>query len=213
MLSMSLFRSSSVDSLNLPNDCKRSHVSVLIFSDFLPSAIVCNPVSIISYTLYLLYYIYIVHIVYSVHKLYIYLSVPRDVMSNMTSLTEKALGNLDEVQLELDSSTEYFKPRAGPTYVLEIDIDKHQIIITESDRFKDSAGKPLKQYQFIIKHVNNGIEQKWNVTSKNLVRQLMTEIRKGFKVIKIQRTGEDKNTTYQIEGVQKLGPNVAIEYQ
>jgi hypothetical protein len=123
-------------------------------------------------------------------------------MSNTTSLTDKALGNLDEVQLELDSSTEYFKPRAGTTYVLEIDIEKHQILITESDRFKDPAGKPLKQYQFIIKHVNNGIEQKWNVTSKNLVRQLMTEIRKGFKVIKIQRMGEDKSTTYQIDGVQ-----------
>jgi hypothetical protein len=123
-------------------------------------------------------------------------------MSNMTSLNEKAIGNLDKIQLELDSSTEFFKPKPGYVYVVEIDIEKHEIEVTESDRFKDTAGKPLKQYQFIVKHVNNGIEQKWNVTSKNLVRQLMTEIRKGIKVIRIQRTGEDKNTTYQINGVQ-----------
>jgi hypothetical protein len=123
-------------------------------------------------------------------------------MSNMTSLNEKAIGNLDKIQLELDSSTEFFKPKPGYVYVVEIDIEKHEIEVTESDRFKDTAGKPLKQYQFIVKHVNNGIEQKWNVTSKNLVRQLMPEIRKGIKVIRIQRTGEDKNTTYQINGMQ-----------
>ena len=125
-------------------------------------------------------------------------------MSTMTSspINEKILSNLDKIQLDLDSSTEYFKPKAGITYILEIDIDKHPIASLESEKFKDPTGKPLKQYQFIIKHVNNGIEQKWNVTSKNLVRQLMTEIRKGFKVIKVERIGEDKSTKYNVQGIQ-----------
>jgi hypothetical protein len=82
-------------------------------------------------------------------------------------------------------------------YIVEIDIDRHEIEVTESDRFK--AG-PLRV--FVIKHVNNGVEQKWTVLSKTLVRQLMTEIRKGFKVMEIQRVGEDRSTTYTVEGIQ-----------
>jgi hypothetical protein len=129
-------------------------------------------------------------------------------MTSSTSATatatidDKVLSNLDQIQLELDSSTEYFKPKAGTTYVIEIDIEKHPIESKESDKFKDSAGKPLKQYQFVIKHVNNGIEQKWSVSSKKLVRQLMDQIRRGVKVMKVQRIGEDKNTIYIVEGVQ-----------
>jgi hypothetical protein len=121
----------------------------------------------------------------------------------MTStINEKVQSNLDQIQLDLDTSTKYFKPKTGTTYVIEIDLEKHPIETKESDKFKDASGKPLKQYQFIIRHVNNSIEQKWNVSSKTLVRQLMEQIRKGLKVIKVQRIGEDRNTTYQIEGVQ-----------
>jgi hypothetical protein len=125
-------------------------------------------------------------------------------MSTMTSssITDKAQNQLDKIQLDIETSTEYFKPKASHTYVLEIDIDKHEILITESDRFKDSRDKPLKQYQFLVKHVNNGVEQKWTVSSKRLVRQLMSEIRKGFKVMEIQRIGEDRDTTYIVKGIQ-----------
>jgi hypothetical protein len=95
-------------------------------------------------------------------------------MSNMTLTTihEKVQENLDQIQLDLDSSTEYSKPKAGTIYVIEIDLENHPIETKESDKFKDATGKPLKQYQFIIKHTNNNIEQKWNVSSKTLVRQL-----------------------------------------
>jgi hypothetical protein len=123
-------------------------------------------------------------------------------MSNMTSLTEKAQSQLDKIQLDIETSTQFFKPKAGHTYVVEIDIDKHEIEITESDRFKDSRDKPLKQYQFIVKHVNNGVEQKWTVSSKRLVRQPMGEIRKGFKVMQVERIGEDRDTTYIVKGIQ-----------
>jgi hypothetical protein len=125
-------------------------------------------------------------------------------MSNMTSstLTEKEQSQLNKIELDIETSTQFFKPKAGHTYVVEIDIDKHEIEITESDRFKDSRDKPLKQYQFVVKHVNNGVEQKWTVSSKRLVRQLMSEIRKGFKVMEIQRIGEDRDTTYIVKGLQ-----------
>jgi hypothetical protein len=122
--------------------------------------------------------------------------------TNMTSLSERAQNQLDKIQLDIETSTQFFKPKPGHTYVLEIDIDKHEIEVTESDRFKDSRDKPLKQYQFVVKHVNNGVEQKWTVSSKRLVRQLMSEIRKGFKVMEIQRIGEDRDTTYIVKGIQ-----------
>jgi hypothetical protein len=122
--------------------------------------------------------------------------------TNMTSLSERAQNQLDKIQLDIETSTQFFKPKPGHTYVLEIDIDKHEIEVTESDRFKDSRDKPLKQYQSVVKHVNNGVEQKWTVSSKRLVRQLMSEIRKGFKVMEIQRIGEDRDTTYIVKGIQ-----------
>jgi hypothetical protein len=124
--------------------------------------------------------------------------------TNMTSttITEKAQNMLDKIQLDIETSTEYFKPKPDTTYVIEIDIDKHEIDIKDSDKFKDSAGRPLKQYQFVVKHVNNGVEQKWTVSSKRLVRQLMNEIRKGFKVMQLERIGEDRDTTYRVSGIQ-----------
>ena len=122
--------------------------------------------------------------------------------STTTTINDKVRTNLDQIQLDLDTSTEYFKPKTGTTYLIEIDAEKHPIETKESDKFKDTAGKPLKQYQFVIKHVNNSIEQKWPVSSKTLVRQLMGEIRKGFKIIKVQRIGEDRNTVYEVAGVQ-----------
>jgi hypothetical protein len=122
--------------------------------------------------------------------------------TNMTSLTEKAQNQLDKIQLDIETSTQFFKPKSNNRYVIEIDIDKHEIEITEPDRFKDSRDKPLKQYQFVVKHVNNGVEQKWTVSSKRLVRQIMSEIRKGFKVMQIERIGEDRDTTYIVKGIQ-----------
>jgi hypothetical protein len=115
-------------------------------------------------------------------------------------LGSKALENLREIELDLDTSGEYFKPQTGTTYEVEIDIDKHRIVPIESDKFKDSNGKPLKQYRFIIRHVGNNIEQKWNVTSKTLLRQLMGEIRQNHKLFRITRNGEDRSTTYAVEG-------------
>lgn len=119
---------------------------------------------------------------------------------SQNQLSEKVLDNLKEIELDLDTSGEYFKPQAGTTYDVEIDIEKHRIVLTDSEKFKTANGKPLKQYQFIIRHVGNNVEQKWSITSKALLRQLMTEIRQNHKLFQITRNGEGPSTTYNVVG-------------
>jgi len=82
-----------------------------------------------------------------------------------------------------------------------VDLDKHKIKPVENERFKDVHGKPLKRYEFIITHVNNQKEQIWTV-SKTVCLQILEQLRKGFRVMKVIRTGADRSTTYEIEGIQ-----------
>jgi hypothetical protein len=122
--------------------------------------------------------------------------------TNATStISEQAQSNIDEIELDLVTSSQYFKPRPGTTYVIQIDLDKHKIVPVENDRFKDAQGKPVKRYELVIVHVNNQKEQIWTV-SKTVCLQILGELRKGFKVLKVIRTGADRSTTYAIEGIQ-----------
>ena len=122
--------------------------------------------------------------------------------SNMTqSLSESAKSNIEEIELDAITSSQYFKPKPGTTYVIRVDLDKHKIKPVENPKFTDSQGKPLKRYEFVIAHVNNQKEQIWTV-SKQSVLQILGELRKGFKILKVIRTGADRSTTYQIQGVQ-----------
>ena len=122
-------------------------------------------------------------------------------MSNMTStqqdkrLSEKAQSNLDEIELDAATSSSYFKPKPGTVYVLEIDLDKHEIKPTENPKFTDSQGRPLKRYELIVMHPNNGREQIWTV-SKTVIGQIIAEIRKGFKILEIERIGEDREVQF-----------------
>jgi hypothetical protein len=116
-------------------------------------------------------------------------------------LSTKTLSNLDEIELDVTTSSQYFKPRPGTTYVVQVDLDKHRIQPVETAKFTDSNGKPLKRYELIIVHVNNQKEQVWTV-SKTVCLQIIEQIRKGFKVLKVVRTGSDRSTTYSIEGIQ-----------
>lgn len=79
-------------------------------------------------------------------------------------------------------------------------MDKNKIKPVET-KFTDAQGKPVKRYELVIVHVNNQKEQIWTV-SKTVCMQIIGEIRKGFHVLKVIRIGTDRNTTYQIEGVQ-----------
>jgi len=122
-------------------------------------------------------------------------------MSNTTSLNESAKSNLDEIEQELETSSQYFKPKLGKVYIIRMDPQNDKIMPVENDRFKDIQGKPIERYQCKITHVNNGKQQLWD-TSKTLCQQIITELSKGFSVLKITRTGTDRSTTYMIEGVQ-----------
>jgi hypothetical protein len=123
-------------------------------------------------------------------------------MSTMTStISEQAKSNIDEIELDVTSSSQYFKPRPGTTYVIQVDLDKFKIKPVENPKFTDTSGKPLKRYEIVIVHINNQKEQIWTV-SKTVCLQIIDQIKKGFNVMKVVRTGVDRSTTYAIEGVQ-----------
>jgi hypothetical protein len=62
--------------------------------------------------------------------------------------------------------------------------------------------KPLKRYEFVITHVNNQKQQIWTV-SKTVCLQILEQLRKGFRVLKVKRTGADRSVTYAIEGIHR----------
>ena len=101
----------------------------------------------------------------------------------------------------LQRQVSYFKPKPGTTYVIKVDLDKHRIKPVESSKFTDAKGQPLKRYEIIITHVNNGHEQIWTV-GKTVCMQIIEQIRKGFNVFKVVRTGADRTTIYTFEGIQ-----------
>jgi hypothetical protein len=116
-------------------------------------------------------------------------------------LDQSAIDNLESIEEEIETSSQYFKPKPDKTYVIKLDPQNDKIVPTENDRFKDANGNPIKRYECKITHVNNGKEQKWTV-SKTVCLQIVEQLRKGFTVLKVTRHGEDRTTTYQIEGIQ-----------
>jgi len=116
-------------------------------------------------------------------------------------LEQSAIDNLRFIEEEIETSSQYFKPKPGKTYVIRLDPKNDKIVPVENDRFKDANGKPIKRYQFKITHVNNSRQQLWD-TSKTVCLQLIAELGKGFKVLKVTRTGADRSTTYSIKGIQ-----------
>ena len=114
--------------------------------------------------------------------------------------SQSAMDNLLSVEEEIETSSQYFKPKPGKTYVIRMD-PQNKIEMVTTDRFKDSAGKPLKRYECRITHVNNGKEQLWD-TSKTVCLDIVNWLKKGFTVLKVTRDGADRSTKYTIEGVQ-----------
>jgi hypothetical protein len=120
----------------------------------------------------------------------------------MTSnISEQTQSNIDEIELDVVTSSQYFKAKPGTTYVIRIDLDKHKIKPVENPKFIDSHGRPVKMYEFVITHVNNQADQIWTV-SKTVCLQILEQIRKGFRTMKVTRAGTGRSTTYQIEGIQ-----------
>jgi hypothetical protein len=112
-----------------------------------------------------------------------------------------AKDNLSEIEEEIETSSQYFKPKPDKTYVISMDPQKDKIVPTENDRFKDANGNPLKRYECKITHVNSGREQKWTV-AKTVCLQIIEQLKKNSTVLRVIRHGSDRATTYTIEGMQ-----------
>jgi hypothetical protein len=67
-------------------------------------------------------------------------------MSKVTSINEQALSNIDEIEQELETSSQYFKPKPGKTYVIKLDPQNDKIVPIENERFKDTyTGKTYQK--------------------------------------------------------------------
>lgn len=119
---------------------------------------------------------------------------------NQEQLSESAAGNLASIEEEIETSSQYFKPKPDKTYVIRID-PQNKIVPIENDRFKDANGNPIKRYECKITHVNNGREQKWTV-SKTVCLQIIEQLKQRHTALNVTRHGSDRATTYTIEGVQ-----------
>jgi hypothetical protein len=125
-------------------------------------------------------------------------------MSNQKTMVDSKIRNqnhcLTAIEDEIETSSQYFKPKPDKMYMISIDPEE-KIEPRLNDRFKDAQGRPLIQYEIKITHVNNGKQQLWE-TSKTLCAQIVSELKKGFKVLQVQRFGEDRGTVYKIQGIQ-----------
>ena len=116
-------------------------------------------------------------------------------------LDPKAKSNLQFLEEEIETSSQYFKAQPDNVYMISIDPVKDEIRPVVNDRFKDASGKPIKRYEVKVTHINNGKQQIWSV-SKTVVMQLLALLKKNYTTMKVVRFGTDRTTTYQIEGVQ-----------
>ena len=120
--------------------------------------------------------------------------------TNELQQEQNATDNLQFIEEEIEASSKYFKPKPDRIYVVKMERND-KIVPVESERFHDANGKPIKRYECTITHVNSARRQTWSV-SKTVCLQIIAQLKKGFNVLKITRRGSDRNTTYEIEGVQ-----------
>jgi hypothetical protein len=71
--------------------------------------------------------------------------------TNQEQLSESAAGNLDSIEEEIETSSQYFKPKPDKPYVISMDPQKDKIVPVENDRFKDANGN--QPYQLIYRHL------------------------------------------------------------
>lgn len=127
-------------------------------------------------------------------------------MSNMTSikkeqkLSDKARSNLSDLDLELVTTSAYFKPEPERTYTIRVN-PEDKVSMVKNPKFADKDGYIPTRFEFKIQHPNNGVEQTFTV-SKTLCKQLKDELDKGYQFLEITRHGTDRNTTYDVKGVQ-----------
>jgi hypothetical protein len=74
------------------------------------------------------------------------------VRKNNNRPSQSALDDLESIEGEIETSSQYFKPKPGKTYVIRLDPQNDKIVPIENDRFKDANGKPIKRYECKITH-------------------------------------------------------------
>jgi hypothetical protein len=116
------------------------------------------------------------------------------------SISEKTKSNLESIEDEIEQSSTYLKPKDGKVYLLMINPEE-KIETKLNEKYKDTQGRPTIRYELKITHVNSGKAQLWE-TSKTLVTQIISELKKGYKVLEIRRFGSDRSTVYKVQGVQ-----------
>jgi hypothetical protein len=120
--------------------------------------------------------------------------------STTQRISDKALENLTTIEDEIEQSSNYFKPKPDKVYMLSINPEE-RFIPRFNEKFKDPQGRPTIRYEVKITHINSGKEQLWEV-SKTVSIQLIEVLKKGFRVVQVQRFGEDRGTVYKVQGVQ-----------
>ncbi len=91
-------------------------------------------------------------------------------------LGESAAGNLDSIEEEIETSSQYFKPKPGKTLYHNIRSSKRQGSSGRKRQVQGCNGNPIKRYECKITHVNSGREQKWTV-SKTVCLQIIEQLR------------------------------------
>jgi hypothetical protein len=81
-------------------------------------------------------------------------------------MSDTALENLTAIEDEIETNSQYFKPKPDKVYMISINPEE-RISPRLNERFKTVDGIPTIRYEIKITHVNNGKQQLWE-TSKTL---------------------------------------------
>jgi hypothetical protein len=119
-------------------------------------------------------------------------------------LSERARNNLSELDLEIVTSSQFFKPEPEKTYVIRID-PEDKVSMVRNPKFADKDGYIPTRFEFKIQHPNNEVEQTFTV-SKTLCKQLKDELDKGYQFLEITRHGSDRSTTWTVKEFNDAPP-------
>jgi hydroxymethylpyrimidine pyrophosphatase-like HAD family hydrolase len=115
-------------------------------------------------------------------------------------LSPSIIDNLAKIEEQIEQSSNFFKPKDGRTYILKIN-PTESIEQVQNDRFKTPDGRPQIRYRINVTHPNTSKTQIFE-TSKTLIQQIIEQLKQGFTVLKLTRTGSDRTTSYSIQGIE-----------
>ena len=115
-------------------------------------------------------------------------------------LSQSVINNLAKIEEQIEQSSNFFKPKDGRTYILKID-PTESIEQVQNDRFKTPDGRPQIRYRINVIHPNTGRTQIFE-TSKTLIQQIIEQLKQGFTVLKLTRTGSDRTTSYSVQVIE-----------